>query len=135
MFRSTPRTFALLLALAASLVFAAAAFAVHKIPPDMVLAVPEGAKSTQPPVKFSHMGHSNAKVDCVTCHHKWDGKSEVQGCSAAGCHDDFKAKRGEKSYYAAFHDRKADTSCLGCHQAKKSEGVKAPTGCKDCHVK
>lgn len=85
-------------------------------------------KTTKSQAAFTHDNH---KQDCKVCHHKWDGKAEVQKCTAAGCHDDFKGKRGDASAYAAFHDRKAKTSCIGCHKADK----KGPTKCNECHPK
>lgn len=111
------------------LMAAPAVFAVDA-PADMVLKAPEGAKVTKAPVAFSHQtGH--ADIDCKTCHHTWDGSSEVQPCSTSGCHDNVKSKRGEDSFYAAFHDRKSVHSCVGCHKKEK----KGPKRCTECHPK
>lgn len=78
--------------------------------------------------KFDHATH---KLDCKACHHKWDGKAPVKKCATAGCHDDFKEKKGEKSAYASMHDPKSKLSCVGCHKA----GGKGPLKCDECHPK
>lgn len=103
-------------------------------PGDMVLKVPAGAKQTKAPVAFSHKGH--AAVDCKTCHHTWDGSSAVKKCAAEGCHIDTsrKAKRKPTSFYSAFHARKSEASCVGCHKAlKKEKKATGPTRCSECH--
>ena len=102
-------------------------------PADMELHVPDGAKATKSPVPFSHKGH--ASLECKTCHHKWDGKGDIKGCASEGCHTDMKDKRGDNSYYKAFHDR-SETSCMGCHKAlKKAKKDTGPTSCTQCHPK
>lgn len=89
--------------------------------------VPDAVTKTKTMAPFTHDNH---KQDCVVCHHTWDGSAEIQSCSSAGCHDQ-DGKKGENSYYGAFHDRKAEASCVGCHKAEK----KGPKSCKDCHPK
>lgn len=119
--------------LAALALTAAAAFAVDA-PADMEITVPEGATATKSPVAFSHTGH--AALDCQACHHKWDGASPVQGCATDGCHTDVAAKKGDDSFYMAFHDRGSETSCVGCHFAlKKAGSPTGPVSCNDCHPK
>ncbi len=104
-----------------------AAFAVDA-PADMVMKAPGGATMTKAPVAFSHKGH--ATVECKDCHHKWDGAGAIQPCSASGCHTDMASKKGDASFYAAFHS-KDDKSCVGCHKKDK----KGPTKCTECHPK
>jgi hypothetical protein len=84
---------------------------------------PEGRKTV------ATFDHANHRQPCETCHHKWDGSSEITGCTVDGCHDDFKDKRTDASAYKAFHDRRSEASCLGCHKSMK----KGPTKCSDCH--
>ncbi|MDD4951649.1 MAG: cytochrome c3 family protein [Desulfovibrionaceae bacterium] len=106
--------------------------AAPKAPADMTIEMPKGQKATKAPVAFSHAKHK--ALDCKACHHKWDGKGDVKGCSSAGCHEDYKAKKGDKSFYGAFHAATSKNSCLGCHKdlktAKKPTG---PTACTQCH--
>ncbi|MFW5490616.1 MAG: cytochrome c3 family protein [Desulfovibrio sp.] len=105
-----------------------AVFAVDA-PADMVIKAPAGAKVTKAPVAFSHKGH--ASMDCKTCHHKWDGAGAIQPCQASGCHANAAAKKGDDSFYMAFHERKSEKSCVGCHKSMK----KGPTKCTECHPK
>ena len=115
-------------------VFVLPALYAVEAPGDLTLSVPEGGTATQAPVDFSHAAHGS--FDCEACHHKWDGSSEVQPCSAEGCHTDLEDKRGDASFYKAFHDRMSETSCTGCHTAKKKAGeATGPTACTDCHPK
>ena len=100
-----------------------------------IIQVPEGVKAKNPAVKFEHTRH--AAVECTVCHHTWDGASPVKQCADAGCHDDFKSKKSDHSYYRAFHAQ-GERSCLGCHKTMKKAGQKAGfTSCgkgKTCHV-
>jgi hypothetical protein len=103
-------------------------------PADMTLSVPEGAEATQAPVDFSHTKHS--AVECTTCHHKWDETGDPQSCSDSGCHNNLEAKRGDDSFYMAFHDRRSEQSCIGCHSAKGKAGeATGPKSCTKCHPK
>lgn len=122
-----------------ALVLLGAAFALPlsamDAPKDPItIVMPEGGKVTKPSVVFPHVAHG--ALDCMACHHKWDGKAEVKACKSAGCHDDVTTKRGERSYYQAYH-MKGMQSCLGCHKQMKREGAEkyGPTKCQDCHVK
>ena len=95
-------------------------------------------KGSQKTVVFPHAAH--AKVECVTCHHKVDGKESYAKCGSSGCHDDLTAKKGEKSLFYVIH-AKGDlkyTSCLACHTkvvAEKPDLKKDLTGCakSKCH--
>jgi len=110
------------------------AWAATEAPGDMKLAPPEGWKATKTLVDFSHDLHATAKVDCVTCHHTWDQKSDIKSCAASGCHDQ-PGKKGKNTFYTAFHAKKSETSCLGCHKIVKKEGKVVPVSCKSCHPK
>jgi len=88
-------------------------------------------------VKFSHFDHQD--VNCVKCHHTWDGKTAVKSCAAAGCHDELKRKGQPKSYFKAFHTLHSDQSCRGCHVKMNKEGqtdlATAPCANNVCHPK
>lgn len=114
---------------------AAFAFAAVEAPGDLKLGPPEGMKASKTLVDFSHAKHGDAKVECVTCHHTWDSKSEIKSCAAAGCHDQ-PGKKGKNAFYVAFHAKKSEASCLGCHKIVKKQGNKVvPVSCKSCHPK
>ena len=124
----------ILAAIAATLI-ATMAWAAPEAPGDLKLGPPEGLEAKKPLVDFSHTGHGAAKIDCATCHHTWDGAGEIKSCGTAGCHDQ-PGKKGANAFYAAFHNKKADASCLGCHKTtNKRDGTKLPVSCKDCHSK
>lgn len=107
--------------------------AATEVPADLILTPPETMRAKKSPVDFSHTIHGAAKIECATCHHTWDGTSNIQSCSASGCHDQ-DGKRGPNSFYAAFHDKKSEASCLGCHKSVKKQGnANVPTSCKSCH--
>lgn len=93
-------------------------------------------KSNFPMVTFSHGQHMS--VNCVTCHHTWDGKSPVQGCNEDGCHSDTVNRADSMSYYKAFHSRDSEQSCLGCHiklNEKATKKIKiSPCSNNVCHV-
>lgn len=122
------------LSLCAFLLGASLAVAAPEAPGDMRLGPPESIKTTKAMVDFSHARHAAAQVDCVTCHHTWDGASAVQSCAAPGCHDQ-PGKKGEHAFYTAFHSKDSDNSCLSCHKAQKKAGKAVPVGCAECHAK
>ncbi|WP_319542978.1 cytochrome c3 family protein [uncultured Pseudodesulfovibrio sp.] len=110
-------------------------FAATEAPGDLKLGPPEGMKATKTLVDFSHAKHDAAKIDCTSCHHTWDGTSDIQSCATPGCHDQ-PGKKGETAYYSAFHAKNSDKSCLGCHKIiKKRDGKPVPVSCKSCHPK
>ncbi len=124
-----------ILVLVAFLLCVGKAYAAAPIPNDMLLSAPESITAKKAPVQFPHGKHSNAGLECKTCHHKWDGKSEMLKCSSAGCHDQ-PSKKADMSFYKAFHASKAKQSCVGCHKAAKKQGnTVAPTSCRQCHPK
>ncbi|WP_338666558.1 cytochrome c3 family protein [Pseudodesulfovibrio methanolicus] len=122
------------LSLCALLLGAGLASAAAQAPGDLKLGPPAGIKASKAMVEFSHAGHGAADVQCVTCHHTWDGKSDIQGCAATGCHDQ-PGKKGETAFYTAFHAKKTDRSCLGCHKTLKKAGKAVPVSCGQCHEK
>lgn len=108
-----------------------------EFPLQVIFKKPAALKTTHfGPIKFNHGQHFN--VACTTCHHTWDGKSQVQGCAAQGCHDNFTGQDGALSYFNAFHSRDAEQSCVGCHKRKTGEGSKKlknmPCHNNSCHV-
>lgn len=99
--------------------------AATKAPGEIVLKAPFKARKAA--VHFPHATHEEIVPDCKTCHHTWDGKSDIKSCAAEGCHNAQRAKKGETpSFKKAFHDL-----CIKCHRAEK----KGPKGCNDCHPK
>ncbi len=110
------------------------AWASVETPADLKLGPPEGMKATKTLVDFSHGKHGAAKVECATCHHTWNGKSEVKSCATVGCHDQ-SGKKGVNAFYTAFHSKKSESSCLGCHKVVKKQGKVVPVACKSCHPK
>jgi len=107
-------------------------------PADTItIEVPAGAKATKTPVTFPHKKHVDDGVDCLVCHHKATSKDDVKGCASEGCHTDASkaAKREPTGFYAAFHSKKSEASCLACHKKEKKAGKAAPVSCKQCHPK
>ena len=118
------------------------------------LGAPDGVEQKRVSVEFPHSQHFG--FECQTCHHKWDGTSQIQGCMTSGCHDATeaatKAKQGtplradEIRYFKkAYHE-----SCIGCHKVMKLKNRKielsgkklegplpnpGPTSCLGCHPK
>ncbi|WP_027722485.1 cytochrome c3 family protein [Maridesulfovibrio zosterae] len=88
-------------------------------------------------VKFSHFEHQD--VNCVKCHHTWDGKSQIKSCASVGCHDELVRKGQPESYFKAFHTLHSDRSCRGCHVKLNKEGKSdiaiAPCANNACHPK
>lgn len=92
---------------------------------DIVMKSPGAA--TQGTVTFSHAKHGKQK--CEECHHKIKENPKDYKCGT--CHNDLKAKKGDNSYYAAFHAPTSNHSCMGCHKSMKQ----GPTACNKCHAK
>jgi hypothetical protein len=87
---------------------------VVKFPLVLTFKKPEPLKKSNfSVITFSHVQHQ--KVACGSCHHMWDGSSDIQSCSADGCHDEYGTLTGTMSYFKAFHARDAEYSCYGCH--------------------
>ena len=112
-------------------------------------------ESKRSEVVFPHGVHFS--YSCQECHHKWDTKAPIVGCTTSGCHDLTEAPKTEdgklvkdpamaiRYYKKAYHDM-----CISCHKAIKKqnkalEASKAalgeelqatgPTSCNDCHPK
>lgn len=129
------RLFITALALCMAIFIANSALAATSGPEQLKLAPPAGMKATKTPVDFPHGKHVALPLDCVSCHHTWDGKSEISSCAAPGCHVET-GKKGPEAFYTAFHAKKTETSCLGCHKiVKKRDGKPVPVSCKSCHPK
>ncbi len=118
----------------------------------LALAPPVGVTPKRSAVAFPHSQHFD--YTCKTCHHKWDGNSEVQSCTASKCHDQLslpakskkaRADRLEEIRYFkyAFHRQ-----CIGCHREIRIHNEKlersrkkiteplqwpGPTSCVGCH--
>ncbi len=118
----------------------------------LALAPPVGVTPKRSAVAFPHSRHFG--YTCKTCHHKWDGNSQVQSCTASKCHDQLsvpvkskkvRANRLEaiRYYKYAFHQQ-----CISCHREIKLQNEKlersrkkikeplqwpGPTSCVDCH--
>jgi predicted CxxxxCH...CXXCH cytochrome family protein len=115
----------------------------------IVVAPPVGVSPRRSAVAFPHSRHFNYR--CKTCHHKWDGHTQVKSCSASNCHNGLSAQKKDSQtpfdryYKTAFHQ-----SCIGCHKEIKVQNQKleasktvlrdtlsrtGPTGCVQCHPK
>jgi hypothetical protein len=118
----------------------------------LVIAPPVGVTPKRSAVAFPHSRHFD--YTCKTCHHKWNGHSPVQGCTASKCHDQLSSTVKDKKaldygpvairyYKYAFHQQ-----CIGCHREIKIHNEKlersrrkleeslqrsGPTGCVGCH--
>ena len=116
----------------------------------MTIAAPEGVDAKRGPVNFPHGLHF--QFSCQSCHHDWDGESEIVNCMTSGCHDEIQnsGKRDIKDpdnamyFLAAYHN-----VCVGCHRdmdkqrqdqinampAAKKAAVPAagPVNCSGCH--
>jgi hypothetical protein len=118
----------------------------------LALAPPVGVTPKRSAVAFPHSQHFD--YTCKTCHHKWDGNSQVQSCTASKCHDRLSlqeksekimgSKLEEIRYYKyAFHQQ-----CISCHREIKIRNRKleqsrkkikeplqwpGPTSCVGCH--
>lgn len=88
-------------------------------------------------VPFDHTLHN---FECESCHHMWDGESDIMPCSEAGCHDNTGMKDigSEYSYWNIMHASKVDegySSCVACHkQTFEDRGYAGCTG-SVCHPK
>lgn len=118
----------------------------------LALAPPVGVTPKRSAVSFPHSLHFG--YTCKTCHHKWDGNSQVQSCTASKCHDQLslpvKSKRAGANrmetiryYKYAFHQL-----CISCHRDIKIRNERlersrkkireplqrpGPTSCVGCH--
>ena len=92
----------------------------------ITIEAPDGVEATKASVNFPHSVHF--ETDCKTCHHKWTGKENIQGCMSTGCHDSIQAPETSARYLSysdvsikyfkyAFHQ-----ACIGCPGAKHGSG-------------
>ncbi len=120
----------------------------------IVLSAPDGVEQKRAPVDFPHSRHFG--FECQTCHHTWEGTTQIKGCMTSGCHDALEAAtksrqgtplRAEEIRYfkKAYHE-----SCIGCHKVMRLKNRKiemsgkkldgplpnpGPTSCIECHPK
>ena len=118
----------------------------------IVLEAPASVEAKKAPVEFPHAVHFG--YACKSCHHTWEGTTEITGCMTAGCHDltvpplkeeipDNDEAPAGRYYKQAYHKL-----CIGCHKElsvkrqeqeanlfSKEKVTKAgPTGCIVCHA-
>ncbi len=81
-------------------------------------------------VVFDHRAHSDLEgVDCVTCHHYYEGDGRPENCVT--CHEENEIPRME-AYHEKGEDYEDDdtySSCMSCHTAKEKDSK----NCKGCH--
>jgi len=113
------------------------------------VAPPVGVSARRSAVAFPHSRHFNYR--CKTCHHKWDGHTQVKSCSASNCHNGLSApKKDSKAPFDRYYKTAFHQSCIGCHKETKIQNQKleasktvlrdtlartGPTGCVQCHPK
>jgi hypothetical protein len=116
------------------------------------LEPPDTIEDPRSAVEFPHNVHFS--YTCVTCHHKWDNESTINGCMTTGCHDLFEAPSKTKAagtkkelamryFKNAYHEM-----CINCHKEilannKKLEASyrtleeplprSGPVSCRECH--
>ena len=101
-------------------------------PPDKPIAMKDSALGV---VTFDHAKH---KVDCVTCHHasKPEKAATKPQEACRTCHTKPPTAPMKTGRQAAFHNATAKAgTCIDCHTKEAAAGKKAPTTCKQCHVK
>ena len=98
----------------------------------------DGCSAKQPPVDFNHATHVD-RAKCVTCHHTQpDLEAGGEAATCVSCHKD---PKDEAPSCAEMSPTKNPyhINCMGCHKdaVKKDASLKgkAPTTCKECHVK
>ena len=120
----------------------------------IMLSPPDSVEAKRSAVEFPHGVHFG--YECRTCHHKWEGPEQIQGCMTSGCHDvevspikagqrNVPREEGIKYYKAAYHQM-----CIGCHKEMQRVNKElemslkklpselpatGPTGCHQCHPK
>ena len=92
----------------------------------------------QPPVAFDHAKHAEG-TKCATCHHTQpDLAAGGEAATCVSCHKD---PKDDALDCAQMSPKKNPyhVNCMGCHKdaVKKDASLKgkAPTTCKECHVK
>jgi hypothetical protein len=97
----------------------------QKTPGNTMTLRLENAKMA--PVVFSHGAHSKT-INCSICHHKDKNQTGPERCET--CHLVKEIKEKAPPAQDAYH-----VKCQACHKENAAKGVKAPTGCNDCHKK
>lgn len=100
----------------------------------------------RPAVKFPHLAHMEADIECSSCHHRFkNGENQVddseleegeEGIKCASCHrrkTGFKFKPEldptKRNLMQAYH-----RMCMGCHrQLKKDNKAAGAVTCGECH--
>ncbi|HKK91065.1 MAG TPA: cytochrome c3 family protein [Desulfobacteraceae bacterium] len=84
----------------------------------MTIHAPEDVWQKRASVSFPHDDHFN--YSCKSCHHAWDGTSEIQNCTTSQCHDqtephpdtrDINDPKNNDYFLAAYHK-----ACIECHR-------------------
>ena len=119
-------------------VLASGAFLLSASAADMPETVMlEGCGTKQPPVAFDHAKHVEG-TECASCHHTQPDLTATSG-EAATCVSCHKDPTDEAPSCAEMSPKKNPyhIKCMGCHKdsVKKDASLKAPTKCKECHVK
>lgn len=78
--------------------------------------------ASMPGVSFNHAIHENATTTCRSCHH--ETLSSCDQCHTAKG----SIKGGGVTLVDAFHKKRSQTSCIGCHNSMKAEAQ-----CAGCH--
>lgn len=116
------------------------------------LGAPDGVEQKRAAVEFPHSRHFG--FECQTCHHEWEGTTQIQGCMASGCHDvtvsPTKSKQGvpDRAEEIRYFKKAYHETCIGCHKIMKLKNKKiemsgkkidgplpatGPTSCGECH--
>jgi len=120
---------------------------------NILLEPPDSIEDPRSAVEFPHNAHFS--YTCVTCHHKWDYESTIEGCMTSGCHDLFEppskieAGGGNKKELAMRYFKNAyHEMCINCHKQIKISNKKleasyqalnkplpktGPVSCNKCH--
>jgi hypothetical protein len=132
-----------------SLIFAQESMENFQLPTGtFMLTAPAHSQTKMTSVVFPHSTHF--QFSCKSCHHEWDQASPVEGCAAAGCHENLWASppgttplgsKRIKSLTGAYHK-----VCRDCHRSEleklKDQGMStkeamsrftAPIACEGCH--
>ena len=111
--------------LISTLIFSINGAKAQKKPDDRIMLKLENAKMA--PVIFSHGAHVKM-INCTACHHKDKNPTAPEKCGT--CHLVKEVKEKAPPAQDAFHGK-----CQTCHKENTARGIKAPTGCNDCHKK
>jgi hypothetical protein len=138
---------------AQSQVESAAANQYLKVPVgNIIITPPEDVSGKRKPVDFPHSRHFS--YACQTCHHKWMGGANLQGCSTQDCHGQVTRperpgrKVPDPDYDISYFKKAYHQQCITCHKSLKQQNLEAelsleqiegklpvvgPTSCVKCH--